>query len=194
MVRISILFTLIPCLVLHAPAASALDSAATNAIDATAENWLATTGAPSVSIAVVKDGKVAYVKAYGSARLNPNLPATTETRYAIDSVSKEFTAAAVLILAQEGKLSLDDQAGKYLPDLGEASSVTLRQLLPHTAGLRDFWPQDFVPPEMSRPTTTEAIIKEWARRPTDFPPGTVWQYSNTGFVVAGAIVEKVSGQ
>jgi D-alanyl-D-alanine carboxypeptidase len=200
MVRISIFFTLTSCLVLHAPAVSAadtppaLDTATIATIDATAENWLTTTGAPSASIAVVQDGKVAYVKAYGSARLNPNLPATTETRYAIDSVSKEFTAAAVLILVQQGKLSLDDQAGKYLPDLGEASSVTLRQLLTHTAGLRDFWPQDFVPPEMSRPTTTQAIIREWAERPTDFPPGTGWQYSNTGFVVAGAIVEKVSGQ
>jgi CubicO group peptidase (beta-lactamase class C family) len=115
-------------------------------------------------------------------------------RYAIDSNSKEFTAAAILILAQQGKLKLDDPAGKYLPDLGLASSVTLRQLLTHTAGLRDFWPQDFVPPEMSRRTTTEAIIQEWAKRPTDFTAGTDWQYSNTGFVVAGAIVEKVSGQ
>jgi len=196
MIRAFVLAASIACL---APPASAdapatIDAATAAAIDATTENWLTTTGAPSVSIAVVKDGKLAYVKAYGSARLNPNLPATTETRYAIDSVSKEFTAAAVLILAQQGKLSLDDPAGKYLPDLGEASSVTLRQLLTHTAGLRDFWPQDFVPPEMSRPTTTEAIIKEWAKRPTDFPPGTDWQYSNTGFVAAGAIVEKVSGQ
>jgi D-alanyl-D-alanine carboxypeptidase len=197
MVRIFVLLTLIPLLVVRPTAAAtapALDFAATNAIDATAENWLATTGAPSASIAVVEDGKLAYVKAYGSARLNPNLPATIETRYAIDSVSKEFTAAAILILAQQGKLSLDDPAGKYLPDLGEASPVTLRQLLTHTAGLRDFWPQDFVPPEMSRPITTAAIIGEWAKRAPDFPPQTDWQYSNTGFVVAGTIVEKVSGQ
>jgi D-alanyl-D-alanine carboxypeptidase len=187
------------CLAIPAPAPAAdapatIDATTAGAIDATAENWLATTGAPSASIAVVKDGTLAYVKAYGSARLNPNLPATTETRYAIDSVSKEFTAAAVLILAQQGKLSLDDPAGKYLPDLGEASTVTLRQLLTHTAGLRDFWPQDFVTSEMSRPTTTAAIIKEWAKRVPDFPAQTDWQYSNTGFVVAGAIIEKVSGQ
>ena len=174
--------------------AATLDPATTSAIDATAADWLAKTGAPSASIAVVKNGKVAYVQAYGLARLDPRQPATAETRYAIDSVSKEFTAAAVLVLAQQGKLSLDDQAGKYLPDLGPASSVTLRQLLTHTAGVRDYWPQDFVPPDMSRPTTTDAIIQTWARRPLDFPPGTDWQYSNTGFVLAGAIVEKVSGQ
>jgi D-alanyl-D-alanine carboxypeptidase len=197
MIRAFALVASIACLAIPAFAADApatIDPMTAAAIDATAENWLATTGAPSASIAVVKDGKLAYVKAYGAARLNPNLPATTETRYAIDSVSKEFTAAAVLILAQQGKLSLDDPAGKYLPDLGEASTVTLRQLLTHTAGLRDFWPQDFVPPEMSRPTTTAAIIKEWAKRAPDFQPQTDWQYSNTGFVVAGAIVEKVSGQ
>jgi len=174
--------------------AAALDPATETAIDATAADWLAKTGAPSASIAVVKDGQVAYVKAYGLARLDPRRPATTETRYAIDSVSKEFTAAAVLILQQQGKLSLDDQAGKYLPDLGPAAAVTLRQLLTHTSGLRDYWPQDFVPPDMARPTSADAIIQTWARRPLDFQPGTDWQYSNTGFVLAGAIVEKVSGQ
>jgi CubicO group peptidase (beta-lactamase class C family) len=182
-------------LVIGAPVrAATLDPATAAAIDATAVDWLAKTGAPSASIAVVKDGKVAYVKAYGLARLDPRRPATTETRYAIDSVSKEFTAAAVLVLAQQGKLSLDDPAGKYLPDLGPAAVVTLRQLLTHTSGLRDYWPQDFVPPDMSRPTATDAIIQGWAKRPLDFPPGTDWQYSNTGFVVAGAVVEKVSGK
>ncbi|HEX4504464.1 MAG TPA: serine hydrolase domain-containing protein [Alphaproteobacteria bacterium] len=174
--------------------AATLDPDTETAIDAAAADWLAKTGAPSASIAVVKDGKIAYVKAYGFARLDPHQPATTEMRYAIDSVSKEFTAAAVLIMAQQGKLKLDDPAGKYLPDLGPAASVTLRQLLTHTSGLRDYWPQDFVPPDMARPTSTDALIQAWARRPLDFPPGTDWQYSNTGFVVAGAIVEKVSGE
>jgi CubicO group peptidase (beta-lactamase class C family) len=192
MIRVFALFALLG---LGIPATAAtLDPATASAIDSTAADWLARTGAPSASIAVVKDGEVAYVKAYGLARLDPRRQATTETRYAIDSTSKEFTAAAVLILQQQGKLSLDDTAGKYLPDLGPAGAVTLRQLLNHTAGLRDFWPQDFIPPEMARPTTTAKIIQEWANRPTDFAAGTDWQYSNTGFVVAGAIVEKVSGQ
>jgi len=163
-------------------------------VDATAEEWLLATGAPSASIAIVKDGRLVYAQAYGSARFDPLTPATPSTRYAIDSVSKEFTAAAILILAERGKLKLDDPAGKYLPDLGPASRVTIRQLLTHTAGLRDFWPQDYVPPEMARPTTTAAIIREWADRPPDFAAGTDWQYSNTGYVVAGAIVEKITGK
>ena len=200
MIRTLFVATSLLCLAARAPGAAAadgsstLDMATARAIDAAASHWLATTGAPSASIAVVKEGKLAYAKAYGDARLKPRLAATSETRYAIDSVSKEFTAAAILMLAQQGKLALDDPAGKYLPDLGGASTVTLRQMLTHTAGVRDFWPQDFVPPEMARPTTTAAIIAEWAKRPLDFAPETDWQYSNTGFVVASAIVEKISGQ
>jgi len=163
-------------------------------IDATVQGWLAISGAPSASIAVIQDGVVIYAHAYGKAQLSPPLAATTTTRYAVDSISKEFTAAAVLLLVQQGKMSLDDPVEKWFPDLGAASKVTVRQLLNHTSGIRDYWPQDFVPPEMLRPTSTAAIIEEWARRPLDFEPGTQWQYSNTGYVVAASIVEKVSGQ
>lgn len=163
-------------------------------IDAIVSEWLQSTGVPSVSIAVVEKGAIAYAHAYGNAQLSPAIPATTASRYAIASNSKEFTAAAVLILAEEGKLTLDDPVSKWYPDLGPASQVTLRQLLTHTSGIRDYWPQDFVPPEMLRPTSVDALLNEWARRPLDFEPGTDWQYSNTGYVLAGAIVEKVAGQ
>jgi CubicO group peptidase (beta-lactamase class C family) len=173
---------------------AASDSSLDARIDAAAREWLTTTGAPSVSIAVVQNSETTYTRAYGNAQLAPDRAATPSMRYAIDSVSKEFTAAAVLLLVEQGKLSLDDTIGRWIPDLGEASRVTVRELLTHTSGLRDFWPQDFVPPEMLRPTSTAAIIDEWARRPLDFEPGTDWQYSNTGYVVAGAIVEKLSGE
>jgi CubicO group peptidase (beta-lactamase class C family) len=163
-------------------------------IDASVGEWLAQTGAPSVSIAVASDGQVVYAKAYGKARLSPARAATPDTRYAIDSISKEFTAAAMLKLQEEGKLSLDDKVAKYFPDLASADQVTLRQILSHTAGYRDYWPQDFIPPEMAKPASVRAILDEWAKKPLDFAPGTSWQYSNTGFVVAGAIVEKVAGR
>lgn len=161
-------------------------------IDASVQDWLSTSGAPSASIAVIQNGVVTYAHAYGKAQLSPSTAATPATRYAVDSISKEFTAAAVLLLVQQGKMSLDDPVEKWFPDLGDASRVTVRQLLNHTSGIRDFW--DFVPPEMLRPTSEAAIIQEWVRRPLDFEPGTQWQYSNTGYVVAAAIVEKVSGQ
>ena len=163
-------------------------------VDSVTREWLEASGAPSASIALVRNSVITYAHAYGEARLAPALAATTSTRYAIDSVSKEFTAAAVLILAEQGKLSLDDTIGKWFTNLGDASRVTVRQLLTHTSGIRDFWPQDFLPPEMLLPTSTTAVMDEWVRRPLDFEPGTDWQYSNTGYVVAGAIVEKVSGE
>jgi len=173
---------------------AAADTAMAAQIDAVAQEWLTSTGAPSVSIALVENGAVTYVQSYGNARVAPATAATPSTRYAVDSVSKEFTAAAVLLLVEKGKLSLDDAAGKWFPDLGDASKVTVRQLLTHTSGLRDYWPQDFVTPAMLHPTSIEGILQEWARRPLDFEPGTQWQYSNTGYVLAGAIVEKVAGE
>ena len=179
------------CLILSGPALAAPN---TERIDAIVNEWLQSTAVPSVSIALVEHGDVTYTQAYGKARLEPATPATSAMRYAIASNSKEFTAAAVLILAEQGKLSLDDKVARWFPDLGAAAEVSLRQLLTHTSGVRDYWPQDFVPPEMLRPTTVRGILEEWARRPLDFPPGTDWQYSNTGYVLAAAIVEKVAGQ
>jgi CubicO group peptidase (beta-lactamase class C family) len=163
-------------------------------IDANATEWLASSQAPSVSIAIVQAGRLVYLQAYGQARLQPPLAASTDTRYALDSVSKQFTAAAILILAEHHQLSLEDPVSRWFPNLGAASRVTLRQLLTHTGGLRDFWPQDFVPLELLRPTTTAAVLREWAARGLDFEPGTDWQYSNTGYALAGAIVEKVAGK
>src|ERR1700722_18190869 len=176
---------------LPAHAKSAVDA---SAVDAVVGEWLASTGAPSASIAIVQDGRLAYVKAYGAAHLKPGVPSTPATRYAIDSISKQFTAVALLLLAEQGRLSLDDPIAKWFPELRAAAAVTLRQLLTHTSGIRDFWPQDFLTPEMTRPTTTAAIIDEWVQRPLDFAPGTDWQYSNTGYVLAGAVVEKVAGE
>ena len=170
------------------------DSALAARVDAVANEWLASTAAPSVSVAIVKNGELTYAKAYGKSSLRPVRAATTDSRYALDSVTKEFTATAILLLAEEGKLSLDDPLRRWFPDLGAAGAATLRQVLTHTSGIRDYWPQDFVTPEMTRPTTIAGIVKEWASRPLDFEPGSEWQYSNTGFVLAAAVVERVSGE
>jgi CubicO group peptidase (beta-lactamase class C family) len=97
------------------------------------------------------------------------------------------------MLQEQRKLSLDDKVAKYFPDLTRANEVTIRQLLSHTSGYQDYWPQDYVMKPMLSPTTARAIMDTWAKKPLDFEPGTKWQYSNTNFVIAGAIVEKVSG-
>jgi CubicO group peptidase (beta-lactamase class C family) len=114
-------------------------------------------------------------------------------RYSIGSISKQFTAASILLLQEQGKLSLDDKVSKFLPNLTRANEVTIRQLLSHTSGYQDYWPQDYVMPDMLQPTTAQHILDLWARKPLDFDPGTKWQYSNTNYVIAGLIVEKVSG-
>jgi D-alanyl-D-alanine carboxypeptidase len=163
-------------------------------IDKLAADVLARSGVPSASIAVVKDGKIVYLNAYGSARLEPKTPATPAMRYSIGSISKQFTAAAMLLLQEQGKLSLDDKVGKYIPDLTRANEVTIRQLLSHTSGYQDYWPQDYVMPMMLQPVTAAKILDLWARKPLDFEPGTKWQYSNTNYVIAGVIIEKVSGK
>jgi CubicO group peptidase (beta-lactamase class C family) len=162
-------------------------------IDKAAADALQRTGVPSASVAVVKDGKIAYVKAYGDAKLDPRTPADPKMRYSIGSISKQFTAAALLMLQEQGKLSLDDKVGKYIPDLTRANEVTIRQLLSHTSGYQDYWPQDYVMPGMLKPVTAQQIMDAWAKKPLDFDPGTKWQYSNTNYVIAGAIAEKVAG-
>lgn len=162
-------------------------------IDAAAHDVLDKTGVPSASIAVIKDGHIAYVQAYGKARLDPAVPARPEMRYSIGSISKQFTAAAILLLQEQGKLSLDDKVAKYLPDLTRASEVSIRQLLSHTSGYQDYWPQDYVMPMMLKPVTVKQILDTWGRKPLDFDPGARWQYSNTNYVIAGVIIEKVSG-
>ncbi len=163
-------------------------------IDRVATDALAKTGVPSASVAVVKDGQIAYLHAYGNARLDPSTPAKPEMRYSIGSISKQFTAAAILLLQEQGKLSLGDKIGKFIPGLTRASEVTIRQLLSHTSGYQDYWPQDYVMPMMLQPVTAQKILDIWARKPLDFEPGTKWQYSNTNYVIAGLIVEKASGQ
>lgn len=163
------------------------------AVDKLVAKALAESGTPAVSIAIVKDGKVAMAKAYGDARLEPKTPATAGMRFSIGSVSKQFLAASILLAAESGKLSLNDRVGKYLPALTRANDITIRQLLSHTAGYQDYYPQDYVPPFMREPVTAEGILDRWAVKPLDFEPGTAWQYSNTGFVVAGRVLEKATG-
>ena len=162
-------------------------------VDSIANVVLERTGVPSASVAVVRGGRLAYAKAYGHEQLDPPLAARAEQRYSIGSISKQFAASCILLLQQEGKLSLDDKVSRWLPDLTRSSEVTIRQLLSHTSGYQDYWPQDYVPPMMLQPTTTQDIMDRWAKKPLDFDPGTRWQYSNTNYVIAGVIVEKVSG-
>ena len=170
-----------------------VDTVLAQKVDAIANQVLQSTGVPSASVAVVKNGRVAYANAYGAAKLDPRVPATPDLRYAIGSISKQFTAVAILLLQQDGKLRLDDPVSRFIPGLTRGNEVTVRQLLSHTSGYQDFWPQDYVMPGMLQATTPQAIADAWAKKPLDFAPGSRWQYSNTNYTLAGMVVEKASG-
>jgi len=178
----------------HAQTVDTIDPTLKARIDRIAAGVMEQRGVPSASVAVVQGGKIVYTHAYGRAHIDPDKPATPDMRYSIGSISKQFTAAAVLLLQEQGKLKLDDPVGKYVPGLTRGDEVTIRQILSHTSGYQDYWPEDYLMTPMMKPATAQSIIDTWAKKPLDFEPGTQWQYSNTNFVIAGLIVEKVSGQ
>ncbi|HYE46795.1 MAG TPA: serine hydrolase domain-containing protein [Caulobacter sp.] len=163
-------------------------------VDRLVAETLAKSKVPSVSVAVVRGGEIAFVKAYGSAQLSPERGATPAARYDIGSVSKQFTATLVLILVDEGRLSLDDTVGRYLPGLVGGDRVTLRQLLSQTSGYINYWRVDYLPPAMRQDVAPQTIVDRWGREPLAFDPGTQWQYSNTNYVLAARIVEIIEGR
>jgi CubicO group peptidase (beta-lactamase class C family) len=173
-------------------AAQTLTPAEQNAVDKVVGDALATTGTPSAQIAIVRGGRIVLVKAYG--KQSDNNAARIDSPYQIASISKQFTAAALLLLEDDGKLTMDDTVAKWLPGISGGDRITIRQLLSHTAGLQDYWPQDYSFQAMETPTTPQAIVDRWAKKPLDFTPGTQWQYSNTGYVVAGLIAEKAADE
>ncbi len=186
-------FSGLSTLTIAAQTVDTIDPALKARVDRIAAQVLEQTGVPSASVAVVQHGKLIYTHAYGNARLEPQADATPEMRYSIGSISKQFTAAAILMLQEEGKISLDDAVGKYIPGLTEGDKVTIRQILSHTSGYQDYWPEDYVMTPMLKSESAQQIIDTWAKKPLDFEPGTKWQYSNTNFVIAGRIVETVTG-
>ena len=162
-------------------------------IDQLVTTTLADTGVPSASIALVRDGRIVLAKAYGTA--SPTITAARpDMRYQIASNSKQFTAMALLLLEDDGKLDLDDKVAKWVPGISGGDRIALRQLLSHTAGLQDYWPQDYSFAAMKNPVSPEGIIDRWAKKPLDYAPGTRWQYSNTGYVIAGLVAEKAAGE
>ena len=179
-------------LVMLSPAwASAQDAE----VDAFIQRQMAARHVPGVSVAVIKDGRVVLQRGYGLANVEHEVPATEQTMYQLASVTKAFTATAVLMLVEEGKLTLQTPLGTLMPDVPEAwAAVTVSQLLTHTSGipsytgLPDFGKmmrKDFTPAELI------ALVRE---RPMDFAPGAQYRYNNSGYVLLGMIVEKVSGQ
>jgi CubicO group peptidase (beta-lactamase class C family) len=147
---------------------------------------------PGAAIAVVKNGKLVKAAGYGTASLELTVPATQDTIFEIGSISKQFTAEAIMMLAEEGKLSVDDPIAKYLPE-SPASwlKITIRQLLTHTSGIPDWEAANLL--SYRREYTPKEYIDLIGARPLDFEPGTRWGYTNSSYPLLGIVVERVSG-
>lgn len=163
-------------------------------IDTAITQVLAAEGAPSASVAVVLRGRLVYSKAVGFSSLAPRHVATTGTRYQLASASKSITAQTLLLLAADGRMSLDTPIARWLPHVGEGAPITIRELLEHVSGLPDHYPQTYPAGPRGKPTTPDHILDEWGRHPLLFAPGTQFRYSNLNYVAAGRIAEAVSGQ
>ena len=149
----------------------------------------------SGSVLVARGGEVLLDRGYGLANREWNIPNDGETRHRLASVSKQFTAVSVLVLVQQGRVDLDAPIKTYLTDAPAAwDAITVRQLLNHTSGVPNFTAFDDYQALKTLPTTVEGLIARFRDRPLDFPPGTRWAYSNSAYVLATAIVERVSGR
>jgi D-alanyl-D-alanine carboxypeptidase len=151
---------------------------------------------PGTAVMAIKDGRVVFDKAYGYRDIQVGLPVKTDTLFEIGSITKQFTAACILQLRDQGKLKLDDALSVYLPDAPHAKEVTLRHLLTHTSGLHDYFdgPDAEMDKLVAQPISYQNLLARVALLPLDFPPGSQWSYSNTGYLLLGRVIEVVSGE
>ena len=149
---------------------------------------------PGMAFLAAKDGKIIYKGAKGMADMENNIPISTSTQFRIGSITKQFTAVAVLKLQEQGKLSIEDKLSKYLPDFPKANQVTLRQLLNHTSGIYNYTnAADFIE-GVTEPIKPQDMINKIQTYDYDFESGSRWSYSNSGYFILGDIVEQVSGK
>jgi D-alanyl-D-alanine carboxypeptidase len=149
-------------------------------------------GIPGAALKIIQNGLTVKTACYGFANIELAVPVTTNTVFEIGSMTKQFTATCILLLQQEGKLSVEDRISRYLPHTPPAwTNITIRHLLTHTSGSRSYTGLDGF--EWRRHLTQEQFIRALGRQPLDFPPGDSWKYSNSGYNLLGYVVENVSG-
>ena len=183
----------------HSDEVTSTPAAISDQIDRTADAWIGSGKAVGVVIEVAQAGRVVFARGYGRPTLESQDPVTPRTLFRIGSLTKQFTASAILQLVGQGKVSLDDRLSTYFPDFPRANEVTIRQLLTHTSGIHNYtefgfnlW--DFY--QFTRDHTTLGWVDHIAHQKPlyDFPPGTAWHYDNSGYFLLEAIIEKVSGE
>lgn len=164
------------------------------AIASSAVTALKVSRAPGASIAVAEHGKVVFQQAFGVKNLDSHAPVDRQTGFEIGSVTKQFTAAAILQLKEQGKLSLSDPLGKYVPQYAAGKKVTIEQLLWQVSGIPNYTEVNhFVQIATTRPGSLDAVLALIKGKPLQFAPGTKWAYSNTNYYLLGRVVEVASG-
>jgi D-alanyl-D-alanine carboxypeptidase len=165
------------------------------AVGVIAGEWVESGKTAGLSIGVAKGDEVLLAEGYGSANLELSVPASADTVYRIGSVTKQFTAAAIMLLIEEGKVGLEDSMTKWLSDYPmQGHVVTVRQLLQHTSGIRSFTSLPSFPKELRRDMDREEMLARIRDEPFDFPPGERFQYNNSGYYLLGVIIEEASGK
>ena len=165
-------------------------------INAAVQENVASGRVAGAAVAVLRGGKLVFAKGYGRANLELAGPVKAKTIFRIGSLTKQFTAAGVLLLAEQGKLKIDDKLSLYLPNFPRASEVTLRDLLDHTSGIHNFTESPVIDKISTSGATVQELVADIAGQSPlyDFEPGTGWWYSNSNYALLGAVIEKVSGK
>ena len=149
---------------------------------------------PGAAVIVTRTGKTVFRQAYGMACLAKQQPMTPETTFRLGSISKQFTAVAILMLAEEGKLSIHDEITRFLPDYPvQGKRITIEHLLTHSSGIVSFTDKDDFDANITRDVTVSEMIDSFKDDKLEFAPGTAFSYNNSGYYLLGALIEKVSG-
>lgn len=167
-------------------------TAAADPVDDYVNATLAREKIPGASVLIVQNGGILKQQGYGLANVELRVPATADTIYQSGSTGKQFTAAGILLLVEDGKLSLDDRLSKYFLDAPATwHRITIRHLLTHTSGIRDYTDSPDI--DLRHDYTEGDLLKIMMRLPLDFEPGTQWSYSNSGYLILGLLTSKVAG-
>src|SRR5262245_14614936 len=147
------------------------------------------------SALVARDGKVIFSKGYGMANAEWDIPNTPQTKFRLGSITKQFTAAAILLLQERGKLSVQDPVCKFFDNCPESwKEITIHHLLTHTGGIPNFTSFPDYRKTMMIPVTMELLVARFKDKPLDFKPGEKMSYSNSGYIALGHVIEKVAGE
>src|SRR5580698_3007677 len=179
-----------------AQAQTPADKSLAVSIDKVATAAVAAGESPGLEVAVIRDGRTVLMKSYGSADLEEHVPVSNDGVFRIGSVTKQFTAVALLLLAEEGKVSLQDKLSKYYPNFPRANDITLDEMLHHTSGIYNYTSAPSFAVDGMIHRSTDEMVEYIGKLPKtqDFEPGTDWSYSNSAYFILGGVVEKASGQ